>query len=64
MQPGSGRKPCLSEQERSVMLALVKAPSPGKPAYQLTGDLTGNLDGARAVEFIVMVTLAPARPMR
>lgn len=31
MKPGSGRKPRLSEQERSTILALVKAPPPGKP---------------------------------
>src|SRR5262245_11761056 len=28
MKPGSGRKPRLSEQERSTILALVKAPPP------------------------------------
>jgi transposase len=39
MKPGSGRKPRLSEQERSVILALVKAPPPGKPTYELTGEL-------------------------
>lgn len=39
MQPGSGRKPRLSEQERSAILALVKAPPPGKPTYELTGEL-------------------------
>jgi transposase len=39
MKPGSGRKPRLSEQERSTILALVKAPPPGKPPYELTGEL-------------------------
>lgn len=39
MKPGSGRKPRLSEQERSVILALVKLPPPGKPTYELTGEL-------------------------
>jgi transposase len=39
MKPGSGRKPRLSEQERSVILALVKAPPPGKPTYERTGEL-------------------------
>jgi transposase len=39
MKPGSGRKPRLSEQERSVILALVKMPPPGKPTYELTGEL-------------------------
>jgi len=31
MRPGSGRKPRLSEQERSRILALVKQPPPGRP---------------------------------
>jgi transposase len=38
-KPGSGRKPRLSEQERSVILALVKAPPPGKATYERTGEL-------------------------
>jgi transposase len=46
MKPGSGRKPRLSEQERSVILALVKAPPPGKPTYELTGELAApDLEG-------------------
>lgn len=39
MKPGSGRKPRLTEQERSMILALVKLPPPGKPTYELTGEL-------------------------
>jgi transposase len=39
MQPGSGRKPRLTEEERSTILALVKRPPPGKPTYELTGEL-------------------------
>ncbi len=39
MQPGSGRKPRLTELERSTILALVKLPPPGKPTYELTGEL-------------------------
>jgi transposase len=39
MKPGSGRKPRLSEQERSTILALVKAPPPGKATYERTGEL-------------------------
>ena len=39
MKPGSGRKPRLTEQERSTILALVQAPPPGKPTYELTGEL-------------------------
>jgi transposase len=39
MKPGSGRKPRLTQLERSMILALVKLPPPGKPAYELTGEL-------------------------
>lgn len=39
MKPGSGRKPRLTEQERSTILALVQLPPPGKPTYELTGEL-------------------------
>jgi transposase len=39
MQPGSGRKPRLTQLERSTLLALVKVPPPGKPTYELTGEL-------------------------
>jgi transposase len=39
MQPGAGRKPRLSELERSTILALVKLPPPGKPTDALTGEL-------------------------
>ena len=39
MQPGSGRKPRLTQEERSTLLALVKRPPPGKPTYELTGEL-------------------------
>src|SRR5258706_10434095 len=38
MQPGSGRKPRLTEQERSAILALVKRPPPGTPTYARTGE--------------------------
>src|SRR5260221_11218801 len=38
-QPGSGRKPRLTQEERSTLLALVKRPPPGKPTYELTGEL-------------------------
>ncbi len=39
MKPGSGRKPRLTHLERSTILALVKLPPPGKPTYELTGEL-------------------------
>jgi transposase len=39
MKPGAGRKPRLTEQERSLLLALVKAPPPGKATDERTGEL-------------------------
>jgi transposase len=39
MKPGCGRKPRLTQLERSTILALVKLPPPGKPTYELTGEL-------------------------
>lgn len=39
MLPGAGRKPRLTQLERSMILALVKFPPPGKPTYGLTGEL-------------------------
>jgi len=39
MKPGSGRKPRLTQLERSTILALVKLPPPGTPTYELTGEL-------------------------
>ncbi len=39
MKPGSGRQPRLTNLERSTILALVKRPPPGKPTYELTGEL-------------------------
>jgi transposase len=38
MRPGGGRKPRLTELERSTILALVKRPPPGKPGYERTGE--------------------------
>ena len=39
MKRGSGRRPRLTPLERSTILALVKLPPPGKPTYELTGEL-------------------------
>jgi transposase len=39
MQPGAGRRPRLTQLERSTILALVKRPPPGKPTSELTGAL-------------------------
>lgn len=39
IKPGAGRRPRLTQLERSTILALVKSPPPGKPTYELTGEL-------------------------
>jgi transposase len=39
MKPGSGCPPRLTQLERSTILALVKLAPPGKPTYELTGEL-------------------------
>jgi len=39
MKPGGGRKPRLTEQERSTILYLIHFPPPGHPTYQPTGEL-------------------------
>lgn len=39
MLPGAGRRPRLTEGERSAILALVKLLPPGKATYELTGEL-------------------------
>jgi transposase len=39
IKPGFGRRPRLTQLERSTILALVKLPPPGKPTYELTGEL-------------------------
>jgi transposase len=39
MHPGSGRKPRLTQAERSTILALVKLPPAAKATYELTGEL-------------------------
>ena len=39
IKSGSGRRPRLTQLERSTILALVKLPPPGKPTYELTGEL-------------------------
>src|SRR5258707_1978531 len=38
MRPGGGRKPRLTELERSTILGLVKTTPPGKPGYARTGE--------------------------
>jgi transposase len=60
MKPGSGRKPRLTEQERSVILALVKTPPPGKPTYERSGELQAP-DPDAASEWTLDTLTAAAR---
>jgi transposase len=46
MRPGAGRKPRLTEQERSRILALVKQPPPGKLERQGEGLAARDEEGA------------------
>jgi transposase len=39
MKAGGGRKPRLTEQERSTILYLIHSPPPGQPTYEPTGEL-------------------------
>jgi transposase len=39
MKPGGGRKPRLTERERSTILSLIHFPPPGQPTYEPTGEL-------------------------
>jgi transposase len=57
MQPGSGRKSRLTEPERSAILALVKLPPPGKPTYELMGELAA--PGAEGEPEWTLDTLTP-----
>ena len=60
MKPGSGRKPRLTEQERSTILGLVKLTPPGKPTYELTGELAAP-DPAGEPEWTLDTLSAAAR---
>ena len=60
MKPGGGRKPRLTEQERSTILYLVQLPPPGKPTYEPTGELHVD-DPQGAVEWTLDALAAMAR---
>ncbi len=57
IKPGAGRKPRLTQLERSTILALVKLP-PGKPTYELTGELTAPDPEAESYWTLDMLTAA------
>jgi transposase len=62
MRPGGGRKPRLSELERSTILALVKRPPPGKPGYERTGAFEAEDERAEApAEWTLDALTAAAR---
>jgi transposase len=60
MKPGGGRKPRLTEQERSTILYLVQLPPPGKPTYEPTGELHVD-DPKGEVEWTLNALTAVAR---
>jgi transposase len=60
MLPGSGRKPRLTQLERSIILALVTLPPPGKPTYEVTGELKAP-DPAGTSEWTLDTLTAAAR---
>jgi transposase len=60
VQPGAGRKPRLTEGERSTILALVHLPPPGKPTDELTGELAAP-DPEAAPEWTLDTLTAAAR---
>jgi transposase len=60
MKSGGGRKPRLTEQERSAILSLIHFSPPGQPTYEPTGEL--HVDDAQgAVEWTLDALTAMAR---
>lgn len=64
MRPGGGRKPRLSEVERSTILALVKLPPPGKPDYERTGEFEAQDERSEAPAEWTLDTLTAAAQAR
>ena len=60
IKPGSGRKPRLTQLERSTILALVKRPPPGKPTSERTGERAAP-DPAAAPEWTLATLPAAAQ---
>jgi transposase len=62
MRPGGGRKPRLTELERSTILGLVKTTPPGKPGYARTGEFEAADERAEApAEWTLDTLTAEAR---
>ena len=64
LRPGGGRKPRLTELERSTILALVKRPPPGKPGYERTGAFEAEDERAEAPAEWTLDTLTAAARAR
>ena len=60
LRPGGGRKPRLTEVERSTILALVKTIPPGKPGYARTGAFEAEDERAEAPAEWTLDTLTAA----
>jgi transposase len=64
LRPGGGRKPRLTELERSTILALVKLPPPGKPGYERTGEFEAEDERPQAPAEWTLDTLTAAAQAR
>ena len=64
LRPGGGRKPRLTEVERSTILALVKRPPPGKPGDARTGAFEAARERAEAPAEWTLDTLTAAARAR
>jgi transposase len=64
MRSGGGRKPRLTELERSTILALVKLPPPGKPGYARTGEFEAEDERGEAPAEWTLETLTAAARAR
>jgi transposase len=64
MRPGGGRKPRLTELERSTILGLVKTTPPGKPGYERTGEFEAADERAQAPAEWTLDTLTAAARAR
>ena len=64
MRPGGGRKPRLTELERSTILGLVKTTPPGKPGYARTGEFEAEDERGEAPAEWTLDTLTAAARAR
>lgn len=64
IRPGGGRKPRLTELERSTILALVQLPPPGKSGYERTGEFEAEDERPEAPAEWTLDTLTAAAQAR